>query len=140
MWLQYTAPSLRLRKTRFYGGETFLPSHVCTARGQRNLSHCPALPSSCRFPIPSDIGTARAQWADEKNYSRGEDICRGNVVSNNEIETNVRTIRDAPACRTKLAFLAGVCAVVHQTWQSNMNIDGKDTANNQPRIVSLLRP
>ena len=93
---------------------------MCTCRGQHELSNCLALRSSCRFHILADVGTSRSQWTHVKNHSGGEDICRGNVISNNEIETNVRTIREAPACRTKLAFLAGVCAVVHQTWQCNI--------------------
>eukprot|EP00904_Undaria_pinnatifida_P002266 jgi/Undpi1/1203/HiC_scaffold_104.g14117.m1 len=35
------------------------------------------------------VGTSRSQWTHVKNHSGGEDICRGNVISNNEIETNV---------------------------------------------------
>eukprot|EP00904_Undaria_pinnatifida_P010505 jgi/Undpi1/6585/HiC_scaffold_20.g09064.m1 len=34
------------------------------------------------------IGTALAQWGEEKNFSGGEDICLGNIVRDNEITTN----------------------------------------------------
>lgn len=49
-------------------------------------SSCPGWPHR-RF---SDIGTALAQWDEQKNFSGGEDVCLGNIVRNNEIETNVR--------------------------------------------------
>lgn len=50
----------------------------------------PPADSADRIIFSSDIGTALAQWDEEKNYSGGEDVCLGNLVRKNLIATNVR--------------------------------------------------
>lgn len=37
-----------------------------------------------------DIGTSSSQWDDGNNFSDEPDECRGIIVSNNTITTNVR--------------------------------------------------
>lgn len=41
--------------------------------------------------ICADVGTSSSQWDDGINFSDEPDVCRGNVVRDNLIKTNVRS-------------------------------------------------
>lgn len=69
----------------------------------------------------ADIGTATNQW-DDKNYNDGPDICQGNVITDNYIDTQVKSLFFSFFCwlryeKQKLACLLPVgVRVCVQSW------------------------